>query len=138
MAGAEECPRRGRTKEWEEQRLTLTTKAPYKPDVAVCILPGTELAFERDVEYDHLLGFFPRRQLHERVARFRQVNMNDPSKHHDALEFPSGGGGSVAPVIRRSARDGSTSARHGRPRASRGQRRGPSRSAGGSPRPGHH
>ena len=61
-----------------------------KPDVAVCVLPGTELAFERDVEYDHFLGFFPRRQLHERVARFRQVNMNDPSKHHDALEFPSG------------------------------------------------
>jgi hypothetical protein len=61
-----------------------------EPDVAVCILPGTELAFERDVEYDHFLGFFPRRQLDERVARFRQVNINDPSKHHDALEFPSG------------------------------------------------
>jgi hypothetical protein len=61
-----------------------------KPDVAVCVLPGTELAFERDVEYDHFLGFFPRRQLHERVARFRQINLNDPSKHHDALEFPSG------------------------------------------------
>ena len=61
-----------------------------EPDVAVCILPGTELAFERDVEYDHFLGFFPRRQLHERVARFRQINMNDPFKHHDALEFPSG------------------------------------------------
>jgi len=60
------------------------------PDVAVCILPGTELAFERDVECDHFLGFFPRRQLHERVARFRQVNMNDPFKHHDALEFASG------------------------------------------------
>ncbi len=41
-------------------------------------LPGTELAFERDVEYDHFLGFFPRRRLHERVARFRRVNMNDP------------------------------------------------------------
>ena len=61
-----------------------------EPGVAVCILPGTELAFERDVEYDHFLGFFPRRQLHERVARFRQVNMDDPFKHHDALEFPSG------------------------------------------------
>ena len=60
------------------------------PDVAVCILPGTELAFERDVEYDHFLGFFPRRQLHERVARFRRVNLDDPFKHHDALEFPSG------------------------------------------------
>ena len=61
-----------------------------EPDVAVCILPGTELAFERDVEYDHFLGLFPRRQLHDRVARFRQVNLDDPFKHHDALEFPSG------------------------------------------------
>ena len=61
-----------------------------EPDVAVCILPGTELAFERDVEYDHFLGFFPRHKLRERVARFRQVNMDDPFKHHDALEFPSG------------------------------------------------
>ena len=49
-----------------------------KPDVAVCVLPGTELAFERDVEYDPFLGFFPRRQLHERVARFRQINRDDP------------------------------------------------------------
>ena len=61
-----------------------------KPDVAVCIRPGTELAFERDVEYDHFLGYSPKRQLHERVARFRQINRDDPFKHHDALEFPSG------------------------------------------------
>ena len=33
-----------------------------EPNVAVCVLPGTELAFERDVEYDHVLGFFPNRQ----------------------------------------------------------------------------
>jgi hypothetical protein len=25
-----------------------------------------------------------------KVARFRQVNVNDPNLHHDALEFPSG------------------------------------------------
>jgi hypothetical protein len=25
-----------------------------------------------------------------KVARFRQVNMDDPHVHHDALEFPSG------------------------------------------------
>jgi hypothetical protein len=61
-----------------------------EPNVAVCVLPGTELAFERDVEYDQFLGFFPRRKLRERVARFRQINMDDRFKHHDALEFPSG------------------------------------------------
>jgi hypothetical protein len=73
-----------------EHTITRGFSEVGKPDVAVCILPGTELAFERDVEYDHFLGFFPRGQLHERVARFRQVNMYDPFKHHDALEFPSG------------------------------------------------
>ncbi|EJW10351.1 hypothetical protein A33M_0174 [Rhodovulum sp. PH10] len=60
------------------------------PGVAVCILPGTELAFDRDVECDHALGFFPSRKLRERVARFRQINMDNPYEHHDALEFPSG------------------------------------------------
>ena len=61
-----------------------------EPNVAVCILPGTELAFERDVEWDHALGFFPTRKLHEQVARFRQINMDNPYEHHDAMEFPSG------------------------------------------------
>lgn len=61
-----------------------------EPNVAVCILPGTELAFEQDVECDHALGFFPSRKIHERVARFRQINMDNPYEHHDALEFPSG------------------------------------------------
>ncbi|WP_210208190.1 hypothetical protein [Rhodoplanes roseus] len=60
------------------------------PGVAVCILPGTELAFEHEVECDHALGFFPSRKLRERVARFRQINMDNPYEHHDALEFPSG------------------------------------------------
>ncbi len=61
-----------------------------EPNVAVCILPGTELAFDRDVECDHALGFFPNRKLREKVARFRQINMDNPYEHHDALEFPSG------------------------------------------------
>jgi hypothetical protein len=61
-----------------------------EPNVAVCVLPGTELAFEREVEYDYFLGFFPKRKLRERVARFRQINMDSRFEHHDALEFPSG------------------------------------------------
>jgi hypothetical protein len=73
-----------------EHTITRGFAEVGEPDVAVCILPGTELAFEREVEYDQFLGIFPRRQLHERVARFRQVNLHDPFKHHDALEFPSG------------------------------------------------
>jgi hypothetical protein len=57
--------------------------------VAVCLLPGTEIAFEKDViEYRH--SFLPNRKLGEKVARFRQVNMDNPNTHHDALEFPNG------------------------------------------------
>lgn len=65
-----------------------------EPNVAVCLLPGTEVAFEQEVEYEHALGFFPSlkpgRKLGEKVARFRQVNKDQPQVHHDALEFPDG------------------------------------------------
>jgi hypothetical protein len=62
------------------------------PKVAVCLLPGTELAFEREVERRHPLGWLsPRvRKLDAKVARFRQVNHNKSWAHHDALEFPDG------------------------------------------------
>ena len=67
--------------------------AADEPRVAVCLLPGTEVAFENKVER-HLTGFqlFLRRTkvLPHRVARFRQVNMDNPCTHHDALEFPDG------------------------------------------------
>jgi hypothetical protein len=59
-------------------------------NVAVCLLPGTELAFERDVECEPALGLLPSRKVSQRVARFRQVNMDQPCVHHDALEFPDG------------------------------------------------
>jgi hypothetical protein len=57
--------------------------------VPVCLLPGTEIAFEKDIiEYRHSL--LPNRKLAEKVARFRQINMDNPNTHHDALEFPNG------------------------------------------------
>lgn len=59
-------------------------------DVVVCIPPGAELAFEKDVEVDRALGLLPRRKHPARVARFRQVNLDLPYAHHDALEFPDG------------------------------------------------
>lgn len=58
-----------------------------EPNVAVCVLPGTELAFEREVEFDG--GFF-RKRAHHTVARFRTVDLDNPNRHHDALEFPDG------------------------------------------------
>ena len=60
-------------------------------NVAVCLLPGTEIAFDNNVEYDRIFGggILPSRKSGHRVARFRQVNL-EISVHHDALEFPDG------------------------------------------------
>jgi hypothetical protein len=61
-----------------------------EPNVAVCLLPGTEIAFERDVECDAAFRLFRNRSVRQKVARFRQVNLDQPTAHHDALEFPDG------------------------------------------------
>jgi hypothetical protein len=62
------------------------------PNVAVCLLPGTEIAFDENVECEPLFGFgiFPNKKIGQRLARFRQINMDNPATHHDALEFPDG------------------------------------------------
>jgi hypothetical protein len=70
--------------------ITRGFSAVEEPNVAVCLLPGTELVFDRDVECEHALGFFPNKKLREKVARFKQINLDNPYDHHDALEFPSG------------------------------------------------
>jgi hypothetical protein len=59
--------------------------------VAVCVLPGTELAFSNAVtlEDPSILGWKVKK-LDYATAIFRQVNKNEPFKHHDALEFPDG------------------------------------------------
>ncbi len=59
-------------------------------NVAVCLLPGTELAFEKEVQCDAAFGLRSKCQLGHKVARFRQVNKDQSDVHHDALEFPDG------------------------------------------------
>jgi hypothetical protein len=65
-----------------------------EPNVAVCLLPGTEVVFEREAEYEHafrrLLPGLRLGRLGHSVARFRQVNTEQSHAHHDALEFPDG------------------------------------------------
>jgi len=56
--------------------------------VAVCVLPGTELAFEQEVRCETGVLFALR--LGHKVARFRQVNKGRSNAHHDALELPDG------------------------------------------------
>jgi hypothetical protein len=74
--------------------LTQGFAAVGESDVAVCLLPGTEIVFEQEAERLHLLSrLLPRLRLGRlggKVARFRQVNMDRPNQHHDALEFADG------------------------------------------------
>ena len=57
-------------------------------NVAVCLLPGTELAFENEVQRD--VGMVFGWKLGHSVAKFQHVNKDQPNVHHDALEFPDG------------------------------------------------
>jgi hypothetical protein len=61
------------------------------PGLAVCIRPGTELAFASDVAClpAGLLGW-KTKTTNYRTAIFRQVNKDKMAAHHDALEFPDG------------------------------------------------
>src|SRR5262249_13831556 len=51
-----------------------------EPDVAVCLLPGTEIVFDENVECEPSfgIGILPNKKIGHRVL------------HHDAFEFPDG------------------------------------------------
>jgi hypothetical protein len=70
---------------------TLGFAAPEDATTAVCVLPGTELAFAGAVRCNRLglLGWKPK-VLNHLTAIFRQVNKQSPLMHHDSLEFPDG------------------------------------------------
>ena len=65
--------------------------ASGEPDVAVCLRPGTELAFDAPIALEGLFGFLLE-SAHKisRTARFRLVNTHNHLLHHDALELGSG------------------------------------------------
>ena len=60
-------------------------------NVAVCVLPGTELAFACDVQRLSA-GVWPwhKSTIEQKTAIFRQINKEKVAAHHDALEFPDG------------------------------------------------
>ena len=72
--------------------ITRGFAAVGEPHVAVCLLPGTEIAFDENVECEPSfgLGILPNKKIGQRLARFRQINMDNAVTHHDALEFPDG------------------------------------------------
>ena len=61
------------------------------PGLAVCVMPGTELAFAGEIAC-LLTGFlgWKTRRINHQTAVFRQVNKERLAAHHDALEFPDG------------------------------------------------
>jgi hypothetical protein len=63
-----------------------------EPHVAICLLPGTEIAFEQNVECGPLfgIGILPNKKIGQQLARFRRINVDNAVTHHDALEFPDG------------------------------------------------
>ena len=62
--------------------------AKREPNVAVCLLPGTELAFERDVRYNR--NWLSTGSTGFSVARFCTIEPGASHQHHDALSFPDG------------------------------------------------
>jgi hypothetical protein len=59
--------------------------------VAVCVLPGTELAFAHEVErLPTRLWPWHDAAIKDKTAIFRQINKEKVTTHHDALEFPDG------------------------------------------------
>jgi hypothetical protein len=69
--------------------ITVGFAASEDRDVAVCLLPGTELSFAEEVRR---MSLWPwgKSVIKHRTAIFRQINKDKPAHHHDALEFPDG------------------------------------------------
>ena len=70
---------------------TVGFAASEHMNIAVCVLPGTELSFADEVRClpTGLLAWRDE-MIEHKTAIFRQVNKDKVAAHHDALEFPDG------------------------------------------------
>jgi len=60
-------------------------------NVAVCVQPGTELAFAHEIKrLPARLWAWQDQVTKHKTAIFRQINKEKTAAHHDALEFPNG------------------------------------------------
>jgi hypothetical protein len=73
--------------------------APEDLTTAVCVMPGTELAFDAPVKQAGHVGLWASLvaavtdnadPVEHRTAIFRQINKHAEHTHHDALELPDG------------------------------------------------
>ena len=80
---------RGRTRDTSfHGTSTHGFAAVEEPNVAVCLLPGTEVAFDKEVR---LGGFWWSKGTGQTTAVFRQLDRGTSSGFRDALEWPTGG-----------------------------------------------
>jgi len=60
-------------------------------NIAVCLLPGTEIAFDGEVAIESPRFFGQSvKVVKHKTAIFRQIDKDTPHVHHDSLEFPDG------------------------------------------------
>ena len=64
--------------------------APEDEDVAVCLLPGTELSFASEVKCVRRAFAWRDGVISHKTAIFRRINQEQQWANHDALEFPDG------------------------------------------------
>jgi hypothetical protein len=72
-----------------KRTMTRGFAAPEDIRVAVCVLPGTELSFATEVKRERPWPW-NKRIIRHKTAIFRQIDLDNPYTHHDALEFPDG------------------------------------------------
>ncbi len=61
------------------------------PEVAVCLLPGTELSFEQPIRSRGIRGLLLQLvKPPSLMARFRQIDLDKAYTHHDAIECDNG------------------------------------------------
>jgi len=77
-------------KTWQFNSGTVGFAAPEDTNTAVCVLPGTELAFASLIRCYKLSWLWKVNILPYATAIFRQINKNIKFAHRDALEFPDG------------------------------------------------
>jgi hypothetical protein len=71
-------------------RVTRGFAASEDKNVAVCVLPGTELSFASEVKCVRSAFLWSERVISHKTAIFRRVNQEYKWDNHDALEFPDG------------------------------------------------
>jgi hypothetical protein len=59
-------------------------------NMPVCVLPGTELAFDDNISTGGTVFGIGVKTFPNKVARFRQINLDVTNAHHDAVELSDG------------------------------------------------